>query len=79
MNTETYDVRTASDASVWISDLDILAGIWLIIAPFVLLYGSGRARVNDIVLAYAGRARTNDIIIGILVFLSEKNAPMAVG
>jgi hypothetical protein len=47
MNTETADDRTNT---VWISTLNVIAGIWLIIAPFALLYGRGTARVNDIVL-----------------------------
>jgi hypothetical protein len=47
MNTETANDRTNT---VWISTLNVIAGIWLIIAPFALLYGRGTARVNDIVL-----------------------------
>lgn len=50
MNTETEKVRTAPATSVWISGLNVLAGIWLIIAPFVLAYGNHTARINDIVL-----------------------------
>lgn len=47
MNTEMTDDRTGS---VWASTLNIIAGIWLIVAPFVLLYANATARVNDIVL-----------------------------
>lgn len=50
MDTETKDIRTAPTTSSWISVLNVLAGIWLIIAPFVLLYGNSTALVNDIVL-----------------------------
>jgi len=41
--------------TAWLSWLNALAGIWLIIGSFVL--------------DYAGRARTHDIIFGILVLL----------
>ena len=47
MNAETGDARTTS---LWTSRLNVVAGIWLIIAPFVLTYGNRTARVNDIVL-----------------------------
>jgi len=47
MNVETAD---AERTSVWLSSVNVIAGIWLIIAPFVLLYGRGPAMVNDIVL-----------------------------
>lgn len=46
--------------SVWISGLNVLAGIWLIIAPFVLLYGNRTARINDIVLG---------IVIGVFALI----------
>lgn len=41
------DDRTGS---VWASTLNIIAGIWLIVAPFVLLYADQTAKVNDTVL-----------------------------
>jgi hypothetical protein len=47
MNAEEIDARKAT---VWISSVNVLAGIWLIIAPFVLLYEHGTARINDIVV-----------------------------
>lgn len=50
MDTETRNTRTAPTTSTWISVLNVLAGIWLIIAPFVLLYGDSTALINDIVL-----------------------------
>lgn len=50
MDTETRNTRTAPTTSTWISVLNVLAGIWLIIAPFVLLYGNSTALINDIVL-----------------------------
>ncbi|HEY2800707.1 MAG TPA: SPW repeat protein [Chthoniobacterales bacterium] len=49
MNAETTGTESAS-APVWTSGINIVAGIWLIIAPFVLVYASEAARVNDIVL-----------------------------
>ncbi len=57
MNAEIEGVK---GTSVWISSVNVIAGIWLIIAPFVLLYGSGKARVNDIVLG---------IVIGIFALI----------
>lgn len=36
--------------TVWLSWLNIIAGIWLIIAPFVLGYGSSAQRTNDVIL-----------------------------
>lgn len=47
INAETGDRRTVP---VWTSSLNVAAGIWLIVAPFVLLYSRGTAQVNDIVL-----------------------------
>jgi hypothetical protein len=47
MNAETADAKAAS---VWINAVNVIAGIWLIIAPFILRYESGTARVNDIIL-----------------------------
>jgi hypothetical protein len=49
MNTDTVDRRTGPMTSVWLSGLNVVAGVWLIIAPFVLAYW-GRARINDIVV-----------------------------
>ena len=49
MNSETT-ARDSASGSVWASGINIIAGIWLIIAPFVLAYGNETARVNDIVL-----------------------------
>lgn len=57
MNAETTSTRTAT---VWASSLNIIAGIWLIISPFVLLYSSGTARINDIVLG---------IVIGVFALI----------
>lgn len=37
-------------ASNWAGWLGVLAGIWLIIAPFILNYGNSTATTNDIVL-----------------------------
>src|SRR5579884_3856539 len=36
--------------SAWVSGINILAGIWLIIAPFVLGYLNNTPRVNDVIL-----------------------------
>lgn len=47
MNAETTDNRRDS---VWASSLNIVAGIWLIVSPFVLVYANGTAQVNEIVL-----------------------------
>lgn len=47
MNAEMTDNRAAS---VWTSTLNVVAGIWLIIAPFLLLYRNSTARINDIVV-----------------------------
>jgi uncharacterized membrane protein len=60
MKTEIDSVRTAPTTSVWLSALNVLAGIWLIIAPFVLLYGNSTARINDIVLG---------IVIGVFALI----------
>lgn len=60
MNTETKSIRPAPTTSVWISALNVIAGIWLIIAPFVLLYGNSTARINDIVLG---------IVIGVFALI----------
>ncbi|MGH9692678.1 MAG: SPW repeat domain-containing protein [Bryobacteraceae bacterium] len=60
MNTETENIRKAPTTSVWISALNVLAGIWLIIAPFILLYGNSTARINDIVLG---------IVIGVFALI----------
>jgi hypothetical protein len=57
MNAEIADAR---GTSVWISSVNVIAGIWLIIAPFVLLYQRGTARVNDIVLG---------IVIGVFALI----------
>lgn len=44
-------IRIFSNArSTWLSGINVLAGIWLIIAPFVLSYANNTPRVNDIVL-----------------------------
>ena len=47
MNPEMIDSRRDT---VWASSLNIVAGIWLIVSPFVLVYAHGTARSNDIVL-----------------------------
>ncbi|HEY2799860.1 MAG TPA: SPW repeat protein [Chthoniobacterales bacterium] len=60
MNTQTKTTRTAPTTSVWISGLNVLAGIWLIIAPFVLVYDNSTARINDIVLG---------IVIGVFALI----------
>lgn len=60
MPTETNDIRNTPNTSAWISGLNVIAGIWLIIAPFVLVYGNGTARVNDIVLG---------IVIGVFALI----------
>lgn len=60
MDTETENDRMGSTTSVWISGLNVLAGIWLIIAPFVLLYENSTARINDIVLG---------IVIGVFALI----------
>jgi hypothetical protein len=52
MNPESADARSAK---VWISSVNVVAGIWLIIGSFIL--GSAAA------------ARTNDIVLGIVVLL----------
>ncbi len=36
--------------TIWLSWINILAGIWLIIAPFVLGYANSAPRLNDIIL-----------------------------
>ncbi|MGH8093051.1 MAG: SPW repeat domain-containing protein [Chthoniobacterales bacterium] len=50
MNTKTKNAQTTTMTSVWISGLNVIAGIWLILAPFMLLYENSTARINDIVL-----------------------------
>jgi SPW repeat len=47
MNAETTDTRTGA---VWASTLNIIAGVWLIVSPFFLLYRSSTARIDDIVV-----------------------------
>ncbi len=37
-------------STVWLSWINIVAGIWLIIAPFVLGYANIGPRINDIIL-----------------------------
>lgn len=49
--------RNDTSSSSW---LNVIAGIWLIIAPFVLSYTSATARTNDIILG---------IIVGILALI----------
>ena len=44
----------------WVSWIQILAGLWLILAPFILGY-SGTPRGNDIVLG---------LIVGILAIIA---------
>jgi hypothetical protein len=53
----TNDARTAS---VWISTLNAIAGIWLLFAPSVVFYRNGTARINDVVLG---------IVIGVFAVL----------
>ena len=60
MNTEIRETHTAPTASAWVSCLNVIAGIWLIIAPFVLLYGNSTAQINDIVLG---------IVIGVFALI----------
>jgi hypothetical protein len=60
MKTRVNPEESTCSGSVWPSTINVIAGIWLIIAPFVLLYGSMRARANDIVLG---------IVIGIFVLI----------
>jgi len=36
--------------SLWLGRITILLGFWLILAPFVLGYGSSPARLNDVLL-----------------------------
>jgi hypothetical protein len=57
---ETHSMQRAPTISAWLSALNVLAGIWLIIAPFVLLYGNSTARINDIVLG---------IVIGVFALI----------
>jgi hypothetical protein len=59
MNNETQ-IESARGGSVWPSTLNIIAGIWLIIAPFVLASGNPKASANDVVLG---------IIIGIFALI----------
>jgi hypothetical protein len=47
MNTE---MTTDRAEATWSSSLNVVAGIWLIISPFVLLYANRTAQNNDIVV-----------------------------
>jgi hypothetical protein len=47
MNPETTSNR--AEAS-WTSSFNVVAGIWLIISPFVLLYANSTAQINEIVV-----------------------------
>jgi hypothetical protein len=60
MNREMKETYTVGTATPWVSGLNVAAGIWLIIAPFVLLYGSGTAKINNIVLG---------VVIGIFALI----------
>jgi hypothetical protein len=52
------------------SGLNVLAGIWLIIAPFVLSYGSGDSIWNDIICG---------VIVGVLALAKFGGLHRAVG
>lgn len=55
-----YALKTQPQASV-ASGLDVLAGIWLLISPFVLAFGNaGAAMANNVVLG---------IVIGIIALI----------
>lgn len=43
-------IRAVTRGAQWLSWINILAGIWLIIAPFVLGYAITTPRWNDIIL-----------------------------
>jgi hypothetical protein len=60
---KTNDPQKQNDAltaSVWISSLNAIAGIWLLFAPFIVSHTHGAARVNDIVLG---------IVIGVFALI----------
>lgn len=46
----TMQLQQAQARVRWASGLDILAGIWLILAPYILGYDYSRATTNDIVV-----------------------------
>ena len=52
------------------SGLDVLAGVWLLISPFVLAFGNATAQANDVILG---------IIIGVLALYRFFNPSHGVG